>query len=171
MVLGAMHHTIVLEFKKLLRGVDGWLDKAVAFAATKKFDPSSLLQARLAPDMFPLVRQIQAVCDQAKYAAGRTTGKDMPAHPDTEQTIDELRQRIASVISYLDGFSPSDWAGVDDRSVTTPRWEGKSMTATNYFVEHALPNFFFHLSMTYAILRENGVDVGKRDFLGAMTWR
>lgn len=166
-----MHHTIVLEMKKLLRGVDGWLDKAVAFAQSKKFDPDTLLQARLAPDMFPLVRQIQAVCDQAKYAAGRTAGKDLPSHPDTEQTIDALRQRIAAVVAYLDGFSASDFASVEERSVTTPRWEGKSMTATNYLVEHALPNFFFHLSMTYAILRENGVDVGKRDFLGALTWR
>lgn len=167
-----MHpHVMILEMKKLLRNVDGWLDKTVAFAATKKFDANTLLQDRLAPDMFPLVRQIQATCDQAKYAAGRTTGKAIPAHDDNEQTVDDLKRRVAAVVSYLDGFSANDWNGIDDRSVTTPRWEGKSMTATNYLVEHAVPNFYFHLSMTYAILRSNGVDVGKKDYLGALTWR
>jgi hypothetical protein len=160
----------VLEMKKLLRGVDGWLDKAVAYAATKKFDANTLLQARLAPDMFPFVRQVQAVCDQAKYAVGRTTGKDMPANPDTETTIDELKKRVASVLSYLDGFSEADFKDLGSRTVTTPRWEGKHMTATNYFIEHAQPNFFFHLGMAYAVLRHNGVDVGKRDYLGAMTY-
>lgn len=160
----------VLEMKKLLRGVDGWLDKAVAHAAAKKFDANVLLQARLSPDMFPFVRQVQAICDMAKFAAGRTSGKDIPSHPDTESTIDELRRRIAAVVSYLDGFSEGDFAGVESRTVTTPRWEGKHMTATNYFVEHAQPNFYFHLSMTYALLRHNGVDIGKRDFLGELTW-
>jgi uncharacterized protein len=166
-----MHYTIVLEMKKLLRGIDGWLDKAIAFAATKKFDPNTLLQSRLAPDMFPLVRQIQAVCDQAKFAAARTAGKEPPSHPDTEQTIDELRKRIATVVSYLDEFSARDFEGADDRVIALPRWEGKSLTATNYLVEHVMPNFFFHLTTTYAILRHNGVDIGKRDFLGALTWR
>ncbi len=160
----------VLEMKKLLRGVDGWLDKAVAHAAAKKFDANVLLQSRLSPDMFPFVRQVQSICDMAKFAAGRTAGKDIPSHPDTETTIDELRHRIAAVVSYLDGFSEADFAGVESRTVTTPRWEGKHMTATNYFVEHAQPNFYFHLCMTYALLRHNGVDVGKRDFLGAITW-
>lgn len=157
--------------KKLLHGVEGWLDKTVAFAATKKFDPNTLLQARLAPDMFPLVRQLQATCDNAKYAAARTAAKDPPSHPDTEQTIDEIKKRIASVVAYLDTFKASDFDGADDRVISLPRWEGKSMTASSYFVEHGVPNFFFHLSMTYAILRNNGVDLGKRDYLGAFSWR
>jgi len=164
-------HLLVLEMKKLLRGVDGWLDKTVAHAAAKKFDPNLLLQTRLAPDMFPLVRQIQTACDSAKYAAARAAAKEPPSHPDTEQTIDDLRKRIANVVAYLDGFSASDFDGADDRVVALPRWEGKSMTATHYVTEHAMPNFFFHLSMTYALLRHNGIDLGKRDYLGAMTWR
>jgi hypothetical protein len=164
-------YPFILEFKKLLTNLDGWLDKTVASATARKFDPNTLLQARLAPDMFPLLRQIQAVCDQVKYAAGRTAGKDQPSHPDTEQTIDELRARIAKVRDYLDGFTAADFEGADDRRVTTPRWEGKSMSAAEYFVQHATPNVFFHLSMTYAILRHNGVDVGKRDFLGPMPLR
>ena len=166
-----MHHLIVLEMKKLLGQINGWLDKATAHATAKKFDVNTLLQARLAPDQFPLVRQFQAVCDQAKYAAGRTTGKDMPAHPDTEQTVDEIKARVASVIAYLDTFTKNDFEAIASRTVTTPRWEGKSMTATNYLVEHAMPNFFFHMTTAYAILRHNGVDVGKRDFLGQMSMK
>ncbi len=164
-------YPIVLEMKKLLRSLDGCLDKTAAFATTKKFDVNTLLHARLAPDMFPLGRQIQATCDQAKYAAGRTTGKEMPAHADTEQTVDELRKRIASVIAYLDGFSKTDFDGAETRSVTTPRWEGKTMAASDYFVEHAMPNFFFHLTTAYAILRHNGVEIGKRDYLGPQPYR
>lgn len=166
-----MHHDIVLEMKKLLGQVNGWLDKASAHATDKKFEVNTLLQARLAPDQFSLLRQLQAACDQAKYAAGRTTGKDMPAHPDTEQTVDDIKQRIASVIGYLDTFKPADFENLASRTVTTPRWEGKSMVATDYFVQHALPNFFFHLTTAYAILRHNGVAVGKRDFLGQLSFR
>jgi hypothetical protein len=163
---GMSIHVFVLEMKKLLKSLDGCLDKAVAYATAKKFDPNVLLQMRLAPDMFPLVRQIQSVCDQAKFAAARTAGKEPPSHADTEQTIDECKKRIATVIAYLDGFSKSDFDGVADRTISLPRWEGKSMTAVDYFVEHVQPNFFFHYSMAYAILRHNGVEVGKRDYLG-----
>jgi len=164
-------YPIALEIKKLLGTMDGWLDKATAHATAKKFDANTLLQSRLAPDMFPLIRQIQATCDQAKYAFGRATGKDIPSHPDTETTLDEARKRIASVISYLEGFTAKDFDGSDGRTVSLPRWEGKSMTATAYFIEHALPNFFFHYTTTYALLRHNGIDIGKRDYLGAITFR
>jgi len=164
-------HAYLLEMKKLLHGVDGWLTKTVAFAEAKKFDANTLLQARLAPDMFSLIRQIQGVCDVAKFAAARCAGKDAPSHPDTETTIDEAKKRIASVVAYLDTFSAADFQGSEDRKVSLPRWEGKWMTANDYFIEHGQPNFFFHLSMTYAILRHNGVDLGKRDFLGALSLR
>ena len=164
-------HVFLLEMKKLLGSLDHCIDKAIAHAAAKKFDPNVLAQARLAPDMFPFVRQVQATCDQAKFAAARLAGKDAPSHPDTEQTLDECKKRIATVVAYLDTFSAKDFEGVQDRTVTTPRWEGKSMTAVNYFVEHAQPNFYFHLTSAYAILRHSGVDVGKRDYLGALTWR
>jgi hypothetical protein len=166
-----MIYTTVLETKKLLRNLDGWLEKATVFAEAKKFDANSLLQSRLAPDMFPLLRQIQAACDQAKYAAARTAGKEPPSHPDNEQTVADCRKRIAAVVSYLDTFASADFEGADARSISLPRWEGKSMKASDYFVEHALPNFFFHLTTAYAILRHNGVDVGKRDYLGALTMR
>jgi hypothetical protein len=164
-------HASVLENKKLLQNLDGWLQKAVAYAEAKKFDPNVLLESRLAPDMFPLMRQIQAACDQAKYGAARAGGKEPPSHPDNEKTLDDARKRIAAVVSYLDTFTKSDFEGVGARTVSLPRWEGKSMTAADYFVEHAQPNFFFHLTTAYAILRHNGVDVGKRDYLGAMNLR
>src|SRR5258708_35824876 len=154
-------HVFVLEMKKRLGSLDHCLDKAVAYAATKKFDPDLLLQMRLAPDMFPLMRQIQAACDQAKYAASRAAGKDPPSHPDDEKTLGDARQRIAKVVSYLETFTPHDFDATDARTLSLPRWEGKSMTATDYFLEHALPNFFFHLTTAYAILRHNGVDIGK----------
>jgi hypothetical protein len=159
----------VLEMKKLLGSLDGWLEKGVAYAAAKHFDPDVLLQSRLAPDMFPLLRQIQATCDQAKYAASRAAGKEAPSHPDNEQTIADARKRIQTVTSYLDTFTQQDFDGIDARTVRLPRWEGKSMAASDYFVEHALPNFFFHLTTAYAILRHNGVDIGKRDYLGALS--
>jgi hypothetical protein len=161
----------VLEMKKMLRNLEGWLEKGLAHAAAKGYDPAVLLQSRLAPDMFPLMRQIQTACDTAKYAAARTAGKEPPSHPDTEQTMDEVRKRIAAVVAYLDGFSKADFDGADARVVSLPRWEGKSMIASDYLVEHAMPNFFFHATTAYAILRHNGVDVGKRDYLGALTMR
>ena len=164
-------YLLILEMHKLLGSLDTCLGKAVLAAESKKYDVNVLLQSRLAPDMFPFVRQVQATCDQAKYAAGRTTGKEMPSHPYTEQSVAELRERIAAVRGYLSSVSQQDFATIEERTVTTPRWEGKSMTALDYLIQHAQPNFYFHLGMSYAILRHNGVDVGKRDYLGALPYR
>jgi hypothetical protein len=164
-------HKLVLEMKKLLGTLDKCLDKATAHAGTKKFDVNVLVHARLAPDMLPLSFQVQAACDQAKFAASRAAAKQPPSHPDTEQTIDELRMRIATVVAYLDTFTAADFDGVDAHTVSLPRWEGKSMTAVDYVIEHALPNFFFHVTTAYDILRHNGVEIGKRDFLGRLSMR
>jgi hypothetical protein len=164
-------YATVLETKKLLLNLDGWLQKAVAFAETKKFDPNVLLQSRLAPDMLPLMFQIQNACDHAKFAAARTAGKEAPSHPDNEKTMDEARKRIATVVEYLGTFTKADYDGVEERTVRLPRWEGKSMTATDYLIEHALPNFYFHLTTAFALIRHAGVDVGKRDYLGSITLR
>jgi hypothetical protein len=167
-----LYAATVPQFKRVLTNVELWLDKATAIAESKKFDPNTLLSARLAPDMFPLVRQIQSVCDQCKLTCARLTGKEAPKHPDTEQTFDELRKRLHSVISYLDTFSPADFEGVAERLITTPFFpEGKAMTGADYLIERQLPNVYFHASMTYALLRHNGVDVGKADFIGQVTFR
>ncbi len=170
-VPGMSLYPVVREMAKLLGNMNGWLDKAEANAGAKGYDPNTLLQARLAPDMFPLVRQFQNACDTAKFAAAFTTGKEPPSHPDTEQTFPEVRARIASVIDYLGTFTAADFEGIETREVKRPRWEGKSMRASDYLIEQAMPNFFFHLTTAYAILRHNGVELGKRDYLGKLSFR
>jgi len=166
-----MYYETIGQMKKMLGQLDKWLEAAAAFAQTKSFDPNLFLGFRLAPDQFSFARQVQATCDTAKLCASRLTGKEAPAHPDTEKTVDELRARVRSVIAYLDGFSAKDFEGAKARTVTQPRWEGKVMTGADYFLEHGVPNFFFHITHAYAILRHNGVDVGKRDYLGALSLR
>lgn len=159
------------QFKKTLGQMEKWLQSAEAHAVTKSFDPTVLLSARLAPDQFPLLRQVQIACDTAKLASSRLTGKDAPKHADDEQTLEQLRARIQSVLSYLNEASAADYEGAATRQVTQPRWEGKHMVGAEYFWQHALPNFFFHSSHVYALLRHNGVGLGKRDFLGQLSLR
>ncbi len=157
------------QMKKMLGQLDKWLETAGAFATKKSFDPNVFLTLRLAPDQFAFVRQVQSACDTAKLAAARLAGKEAPKHPDTEQTLDELRARVKSVITYLGEFTAKDFVGAEARVITQPRWEGKVMSGGDYFLEHAMPNFFFHITHAYAILRHAGVDIGKRDYLGALS--
>ena len=166
-----MYYESFLQMKKMLGHVVNWLDKAEAYAKEKSFDPLVFVNYRLAPDQLAFARQIQIACDTLKLGASRLTGKEAPSQADTEQTLDELRARVRSVVSYLDGYSEKDFEGASTRTVTQPRWEGKVMTGKDYFFEHVQPNFYFHLAHTYAILRHNGVPVGKRDYLGALTQR
>lgn len=172
-VLGSaqMYFEMLGQMKKVLGQLDKWLEAAGAHATAKSFDSSVFLGLRLAPDQFALARQVQVACDTAKLCASRLTGKEAPKHADTEQTLDELRARVQNVIAYLEGFTAADFAGADTRQVTQPRWEGKFMLGADYFREHALPNFFFHTSHVYAILRHNGVPLGKKDFLGQLSLR
>jgi hypothetical protein len=166
-----MYYDLFLEMKKMLGQMTTWFDKAEAYAKEKAFDANTLVGFRLAPDQLAFARQVQIACDTAKLGASRLTGKEAPSHADTEQTFDELRTRVASVVAYLDGFSEKDFEKAATASVTQPRWEGKVMTGKDYFIEHVQPNFYFHASHTYAILRHNGVPVGKRDYLGALSQR
>jgi hypothetical protein len=166
-----MYYETLCQMKKMLGQLDKWLDTAAAFAQSKSFDPNLFLAFRLAPDQFGFARQVQTACDTAKLAASRLSGKDAPTHPDTEATLEELHTRVRAVIAYLDGFSAKDFEGAATRVVTQPRWEGKVMTGANYFLEHAVPNFFFHITHSFAILRHNGVDIGKRDYLGTLSLR
>ncbi len=166
-----MYYETFSEMKKLLGQLDKWLDTATAYAQSRSFDPNVFLTLRLSPDQFALGRQVQTACDTVKLAAARLAGKEAPKHADTEQTIDELHARVRAVIAYLDGFSAKDFEGAATRVVTQPRWEGKVMSGADYFLEHAVPNFFFHLTHTYAILRHSGVNVGKRDYLGTLSLR
>lgn len=162
---------LIREMNRILGQMDGWFDKAAAHATAKKFDPDTMVHWRMAPDMLPFSAQVGIACDTAKFAASRATGKDAPSHADDQKTVAEMRARIASVRQYLDGFKDADFAGADERTVSLPRWEGKKMTATDYVIEHSVPNFMFHATTTYLLLRHNGVDVGKRDFLGQLNMR
>jgi hypothetical protein len=164
-----MYYEIFLQMKKMLSQLDKWLDAATAFAQAKAFDPNVFLGLRLAPDQFAFVRQVQTACDTSKLAAARLSGKNAPTNPDTEQTLDELHARVRAAVAYLDGFSAKDFEGAAARVITQPRWEGKVMSGADYFLEHAVPNFFFHITHAYAILRHNGVSIGKRDYLGALS--
>jgi hypothetical protein len=166
-----MYHETFRQMHKMLGQLDKWLEATTAFADSKKIEQATVLGYRLAPDQFAFARQVQVACDTAKVAASRLTGKDAPSHPDTEQTIEELSVRVRAVRAYLDGLSAGDFAGAATRVVTQPRWEGKVMTGADYFLEHAVPNFFFHTTHAYAILRHIGVPLGKRDYLGAITLR
>jgi hypothetical protein len=166
-----MYFEFLGEMKKMLGHVDRWLDKAKAHAEAKRFDPNVFVGLRLAPDQLPFAKQVQIACDTAKLAVARLTGKPAPSHADTEQTIDELKGRVAAVLGFLDGVTAQDFDGAATRTVTQPRWEGKTMTGAAYFVEHAVPNFFFHVTHVYAILRHNGVELGKADYLGQLSFR
>jgi hypothetical protein len=170
-MLPRMFHQLIGQMKKQLGQLDQWLDAATAYAKDKKFEPNLVLSYRLAPDQLPLSSQVQIACDTAKLGAARLAGKPAPSHADTEITIDQLHARVRSVIEYLGSFSEADFAEAATRTITQPRWEGKTMTGADYFVEHSLPNFFFHVSHTYAILRHIGVPLGKRDYLGALPLR
>jgi hypothetical protein len=166
-----MYTETYTQFKKQLGQLDKWLGMAMHHAKAKNFDPDVFLTLRLAPDQFPLVRQVQIACDTVKLAAGFLTGKPMPAQEDNEKTLAELQARVRSVIAMLDGLTPKDFEDAATRVVSQPRWKGEWMTGADYFIEHAVPNFYFHLTTTYALLRHNGVALGKRDYLGAQSKR
>jgi len=161
----------ILESKKMLKNLDAWIEKGVAHAKAKSFDPNVLLGMRLAPDQYPLLRQVQSSCDNAKFMAARLSGKEAPKHPDTEQTVDEVRARIHTCVSHLDTFKASDFDGAETRLVTLPFMEGKVISGSDYLTEMALPNFYFHLTTAYAILRHSGVPLGKPDYIGSLNVR
>jgi uncharacterized protein len=167
----SLYQASVPQLKKMLNNLDKWLEAAVAHATKKSFEPSVLLEARLAPDQYSLTRQIQTCCDGAKFAAARLAGKEPPKHPDTETTLDELRARIRTVVEYLDTFTEADFADAKERMITLSFMPGKALTAADYLNEMALPNFYFHATTAYAILRHNGVDLGKMAYLGSINLR
>jgi hypothetical protein len=161
----------VPQLTKMLRNLDAVLGKGLAFSEGKKIEMSVLLNSRLAPDQFNLTRQVQIACDSVKLGVSRLTGKDAPVHDDKETTLPELSKRIQDVVGYLGKFSAKDFDGALERKVTTPRWEGKWLTGQEYLIQHVIPNTYFHITTAYSILRHNGVDVGKKDFLGEMPYK
>lgn len=157
------------QLQKSLRQLDTWLVQATDYAASRKFDPTVLVNSRLAPDQFALGRQVQIACDTLRQGAARMVGREIAEVADTETTIDELRARVASTLADLATYGAGDFADLSANVVTQPRWQGRYMTAHDFFLEHVLPNFYFHVTTTYAILRHNGVPLGKKDFLGERT--
>ena len=163
-----LYTTAIPLLTRYLRNLDRFLDAAIASAQGRGFDPEQLVQARLAPDMLPLARQIQIASDNAKGCAARLTGAEAPVFADTETTLAELKQRIARTLDYLAGVPPEAYAGAEQRHIVL---KFPSLTleysGTAYVLEFVLPNFLFHVTTAYAILRHNGVPLGKRDFLAA----
>jgi hypothetical protein len=168
-----IHHLVVLQSIKMLRNLLAFLDEAEQYAAKKEFDIAILLRARLAPDQYDLIRQVQIACDTVKLGVARLAGaeKDVPYHDDKEQTLAEVRTRIEQVIAYLGRFTPKDFEGATERVITQARWKGKTLTGEEFLIHHVIPNFYFHITTAYAILRHNGVALGKRVFTGDLPFR
>jgi hypothetical protein len=164
-------HEAIQLFAKTLGNLEKWMDRAAEHAKARSFDVDVLAPARLAPDQFAFAQQVQAACDQAKFAAAYLGGQPAPSHPDTEKTFAELRERIRKCREFLATVKEADLAGAEDRKVA-PSWlEGRWLRGGDYLVELAVPNFFFHATMAYAILRHNGVPLGKQDYIGGLPIR
>jgi hypothetical protein len=163
----SMHQASAPRFANTLRNLSAILDKAQAHCEAKKVDPAVMAGMRLIADMLPLSRQVQIACDTAKGAVARLAGVEVPKHEDTEQTLAELKQRIAKTIDFVLSVNPEKIDGSEERAVTL-KLGGKDVTYTGlqYLLGHAYPNFYFHATTAYDILRSNGVDLGKRDYIG-----
>lgn len=163
-----MYTASVPVFAQLLGSLDTLLAKAQAHVADRKIDPDALLKARLFPDMFPLVRQVQIACDFAKGATARLAGADVPVYDDTEASFDELRMLVAKTLAFVRQADAAAFAGSEDRDIVlrpgTPK--ERRLKGAPYLLTYALPQFFFHVTTAYALLRHNGVEVGKRDYMG-----
>lgn len=163
----SMYDISVAAFSRTLENLSGILDKAIAYAAAKKFDGKILVDARLFPDMFPLSSQVRIACDFAKGCSGRLAGVEVPKHEDNESTLEELQARIAKTLDFLGTIKPQQLQGSDERTITHEmRVQTLKMPGLQYLSGFALPNFYFHATTAYALLRHNGLELGKRDFIG-----
>jgi hypothetical protein len=163
----SMYQASTPVFVRQLTALGAILTKAAAFADVRKIEPSTLLDARLAPDQFPLVRQVQIATDGAKGGIARLAGAEAPAFPDDETTFDQLQARIAKTIAFLQSVPADEVDGSEDRPIQIKLRSGDlDFTGQAFLLHFVIPNFFFHVTTAYAILRHNGVDVGKRDYLG-----
>lgn len=163
----SMHSASVPVFVRTLNGMLAWLDKADAHAAARKFDSKNYLGLRLAPDMLPFTRQIQIASDGAKGCVARLAGLDVPAWEDNEASLDDLRARIRRTVDYVQSTDAAAFQGADGREIVLPQRTGEPLRFSGefYLMHYVLPNFFFHTTTAYALLRHAGVELGKRDFL------
>jgi hypothetical protein len=165
-----MYYRAVSQCMQSLKNLETCLDKAEQHAAARRFDVGVLMSSRLAPDMQPFTYQVQSACDYVKGAAAWLSGEKAPRHDDNEQTFDELRARIRKTVAFVEGVKEEQYAGAEDRKVSLSWAPGKVIGGEDYLLQVAIPNIFFHIAMAYAILRQNGVEVGKMDFLGPMNF-
>jgi uncharacterized protein len=165
-----MHSASVPVFVRMFGSLLQWLDKAEAHAAAKKFDPQVYLSARLAPDMLPFTKQIQIACDAAKFGVARLAGMDAPKFDDTEASLAELRVRVQKTLEFVRSVPANQIDGTETKDVVIPRRDGTMTLKGEPYLKHfVLPNFYFHVTTTYALLRHCGVDLGKSDYLGSLS--
>jgi len=164
-----MYDHAIPVFAKMLGNLSTFLDKAAKHCEAKKIDPNALLGARLFPDMFPLTRQVQVATDQAKGGAARLAGLEVPKYEDTEKSFDDLKARIAKTVAFVNGVKPEQLAGSETREITLPIGPNTVKFKGEWYLKHfVLPNLYFHVTTAYDLLRHNGVELGKRDFIGSM---
>lgn len=166
-----MSYEFIPQFSRMLNNLSSILNKAQGYAEQKKFDVQNLLTARLAPDQFPFAWQVQATCDMAVAYASKLTGKEAPKQENKEVTLLDLQGRIQETLKFLHTIKPEDFEGWESRQVLNPRREGKFLPGKEFAMHQAIPNFYFHMTTLYSILRSNGVDVGKKDYLGELNYR
>lgn len=164
----SFYDAVVPAYLQMLNSLTGLLAKAEAHCAAKKIDPSVMLGSRLFPDMLPLSKQIQLASDFAAKGCARLTHSEVPSMPDTEKTFEELKQRLAKTIDHVKSYKPEQFEGADTKDVTFPVGPDRTMTlkGQQFFSAVSLPNFYFHAATAHGIMRHNGVEIGKRDFLG-----
>ena len=162
-----MYQASAPRFASMLRNLSALIDKAEAHCATRKIDPAALATYRLYPDMFPFTRQVQIACDTAKGAVARLAGVEIPKHEDTEQTFADLKARIAKTVDFIESQKAERIDGTEDKEIVLQMRSGeRRFKGMQYLLGHAYPNFYFHVATAYNILRHNGVEVGKGDFIG-----
>lgn len=163
----SMYQASAPRFMNMLTNLSAILDKAQAHAEARKIDPATLTEDRLFPDMLPMKRQVQIACDTAKGAVARLAGVDVPRHEDTEQTFAELKARIAKTIDFIKSVAPGQIEGTEDKNIRLKLGSREvEYTGMQYLLGHALPNFYFHVTTAYDILRHDGVELAKRDYIG-----
>jgi len=166
-----MYLDLIRQMQKQLTQMLTWFDAASAHATSRGFNPDAFLTLRLAPDQLAFPIQVHIACDTLKAGVAGLTGKTAPVFADEPPTLDTLRARVRAVIAFVDGLTAADFEGAVERTITQPRWEGRTMTGHDFFLEYLVPNFYFHVAHTYALLRHGGVALGKRDYLGALSMR
>jgi uncharacterized protein len=163
----SMYQASVPRIVNMLTNLDHLLDKALVHIESKKWNETALTQFRLYPDMLPMTRQVQIACDTAKGVVARLAGVDIPAYEDNEVSFADLKQRIAKTIAFINGFSAAQIDGTEDKDIVTKRGDVEThYKGMQFLLNHAMPNVYFHVTTVYTILRHNGIEIGKRDYLG-----